>query len=464
MKNQKSFVGIMLLSSLFYGCSNHKIEKTTELNEIKLATSPYRVSLSVLGQIDEQLGDANNSSSKSKLDPCIAKIRTGMCTLTQTPNLAKVYKLDKSENLIKNLNDEVTNDANISDSLINKVAIIFGKTPTATRKYNKKTKKHYTESKIDQKVLNKLREDLISEIGSNNFKLNSKTRFFRVSSIKNSSADATIQNVNLENVVKTALANVGKNIEVVHGGNSLGKEYLISGSITGFDKVFGHRSGQRANAYGGQGKGEFDIGMNNSDEDEKIEITLDLFISKQTDANATLKILSKVTSSNTLTLKKNSTNNGFSLSIMGMGVNFTDNISVSDPLGYGTRLLVEKSLVELLAKMNDLDPRAFEVKKSDFQDFSWNEHLDEIYKINDTDDEKTKNTKKAKHDKIKKAFLSQLNSENQQKVLEICGYSNNDNYNISNLRKLMDIVPENLINKKSKLEASYNQGVKNVSK
>jgi len=483
MKNKESVVIIMLLSSLFYGCSNHKVEVRTESDEVKMATSPYRVSLSVLGKIDEKLGNKNNYSSTGSLKVCLKELDKGQCSFEKNKNLNKIY--ENNPKLINSLSDELKKDGNISESSMNKIANTIGIKGTETKKYNKKTKKHYFETKIDQKVLNKLRKDLIEELDGNKFTIYSPIRAFRVSSIKNSSADTTIQNINLENVVKTALANVGKNVQVIHG-NSMGKEYLVSGSITGFDKVFSKRSGQRANAYGGGGRGEFDIGMNNSDDDERVEITLDLFISKQTDANATLKVIPKVTSSNTLTLTKNSNSNGYSFSIMGMGVNFTDSTTVSDPLGYGTRLLVEKSLVELLAKLDNLDPSAFEIEKdkesgkiivakeNNFIDFLWDEHLNEIY-------DGSMENKKEEYHKIVLACLHDLKEKEKRDVLKESGYDdreikiivNNfqheslDPYTYRNsvyLKNLIKKVPQKVIANKLDLNLKLNQGDKNASK
>jgi len=479
VKNKGSFVTIMLLSSLFYGCSSiHKVE--TESDEVKMATSPYRISLSVLGKIDEKLGNKNNYSSTGNLKTCLKNLDKGECSFEKNKNLNKIYESNNS--LISKLHDEFTKDGNISESLMNEVANTIGMKGTKTTQHNKKTKKHYTETKIDKKVLNKLREDLIKELDGNKFTIYSPIRAIRVSSIKNSSADTTIQNINLENVVKTALANVGKNVQVIQG-NSMGKEYLISGSITGYDKVFSHRNGQRANAYGGQGRGEFDIGMNNSDDDEKVEITLDLFISKQTDANATLKVIPRVTSSNTLTLTKNSNSNGYSFSIMGMGVSFSDSTTISDPLGYGTRLLVEKSLVELLAKLNNLDPSAFEVEKdkngtvvvakNNFTDFLWDEHLNEVY------DSRMENKKEEYH-KIVLAYLHDLKETEKVDVLRKSGYEDweieiitsnfskdkiLDSYTYKNsvyLKNLIKKVPQILI--ENKLNLNQKQGVANASK
>jgi hypothetical protein len=465
MENKKSVVTIMLLSSLFYGCSS-KIEPRTGSNEVKMATSPYRISLSVLGKIDEKLATKDNSNSNGNIHQCIAALNKAenLCDLKKTALMAKIYK-SNDKKLFLDLVDEYKNDGNISDSLMNRVSEVTGKKTVETKTYDKKTKKSYSKNEIDKKSLNNTREKIVRELSSSDFSINSLTRFFRVSGIKNTSADASIQNINLENIVKTALANTGENIQVIDG-TLADKEYLISGSITGYDKVFSKRGGPKVNAYGGQGNGEFDIGMKDNNDDEKTEITLDLFVSKRVNKNASTKIVPKITSSNTLILQKTTNGKGFNLTIMGVGVSFQETVTFTDPLAYGTRLLVEKSLVELIAKMNDLNPNAFEIRQTDSRNFLWNEHLNKIYAImpNENDIE-TINKKKAEHNKIKNVFLSQLSIKQQQQILYKCGYSNKLNeYSVESLYCIMDKIPQGLIQWRMKQDNSYYEGTTNASK
>lgn len=189
----------------------------------------------------------------------------------------------------------------------------------------------------------------------------SPVRYFSVGTIANKTADPKLQGLELSNYVKTALANVGDDYKVLDSDNrnlNSGISYHIAGAITGFETTYKKGDSQRISAYGGQGQGEFDANANSRSGEEYTEITLDLFVSKNIGAGWT--IVPKVTSSTKLVLQKNNATGGFSLSILGTGFSFSQDVEAGNNLAYATRLLVEKSLVELLAKLNDLPYAGFE--------------------------------------------------------------------------------------------------------
>jgi len=188
------------------------------------------------------------------------------------------------------------------------------------------------------------------------------------------------------------LANVGDNYQVLHevkdNENVVSPaQYKISGSITGYDSLQSKSNDKSGDAYGGKGLGQFGLEASNRDSQDTTELTLDLFISKKEARNGPWKIVGKITSSNKLILTKDTKENRYGIRILGIGVNFGENVVTEDGLGYASRLLVEKSLVELLSKLDDLDYQAFEptIGKSELlQDASWNNHLSKIYKDENT--------------------------------------------------------------------------------
>ncbi|MFZ2969503.1 MAG: hypothetical protein WA080_10670 [Sulfuricurvum sp.] len=193
------------------------------------------------------------------------------------------------------------------------------------------------------------------------FTVYSPVRYFSVATITNKSADPKLQGLDLSNYVKTALANVGEDYKVLDADNrnqNLPTSYHIAGAITGFETTYKKGDNKRISAYGGQGRGEFDVNADSRNGEEYTEITLDLFISKNKGDG--WRILPKTTSSTKLILQKNNATGGFSLSILGTGFSFSQDVEAGNNLAYATRLLVEKSLVELLTKLDDLPYAGFE--------------------------------------------------------------------------------------------------------
>jgi len=220
------------------------------------------------------------------------------------------------------------------------------------------------------------------------FTVCSPVRYFSVGAITNKTADSKLQGLELSNYVKTALANVGDDYRVLDSDSrdqNLDISYHIAGAITGFETTYKKGDSKRISAYGGQSHGEFDANADNRNGEEYTEITLDLFVSKN-DEGTGWRIVPKVTSSTKLILQKNEATGGFSLSILGTGFSFSQNIEAGNNLAYATRLLVEKSLVELLAKLDDLPYAGFEpdggLKEKDHVSFMYKKGAnDKPYRI-----------------------------------------------------------------------------------
>ncbi|CAA6806975.1 MAG: Unknown protein [uncultured Sulfurovum sp.] len=180
----------------------------------------------------------------------------------------------------------------------------------------------------------------------------SPKRYFSIDLIQNKTASIRLQTLEVSNFFKTALNNIGKNYKLVEQANNQLGDYRIVGAITGYDVIY--RDGKTVNftAYGGNGRGEYDSDQEQQSHIEYAEITLDLLISRYYPQGRWMYI-PNVTASNKLILKKDESSGGFSVSIMGAGVSFRKSLSTGNHLHYATRILAEKSLLEILSKLDD---------------------------------------------------------------------------------------------------------------
>lgn len=180
----------------------------------------------------------------------------------------------------------------------------------------------------------------------------SPKRYFSIDLIENKTASIRLQTLEVSNFFKTALNNIGKNYKLVEQANSQIGDYRVVGAITGYDVIY--RDGKTANftAYGGNGRGEYDSDKEHQSHVEYAEITLDLLISRYYPQGRWMYV-PNVTASNKLILKKDESSGGFSISIMGAGVSYRKSLSTGNHLHYATRLLAEKSLLEILSKLDD---------------------------------------------------------------------------------------------------------------
>ncbi|CAA6824558.1 MAG: Unknown protein, partial [uncultured Sulfurovum sp.] len=180
----------------------------------------------------------------------------------------------------------------------------------------------------------------------------SPKRYFSIDLIENKTASIRLQTLEVSNFFKTALNNIGKNYRLVEQANSQIGDYRVVGAITGYDVIY--RDGKTMNftAYGGNGRGEYDSDKEQQSHVEYAEITLDLLISRYYPQGRWMYV-PNVTASNKLILKKDESSGGFSISIMGAGVSFRKSLSTGNHLHYATRLLAEKSLLEVLSKLDD---------------------------------------------------------------------------------------------------------------
>lgn len=180
----------------------------------------------------------------------------------------------------------------------------------------------------------------------------SPKRYFSIDLIENKTASIRLQTLEISNFFKTALNNIGKNYKLVEQASSQIGDYRIVGGITGYDVIY--RDGKTINmtAYGGNGRGEYDSDHEQQNHIEYAEITLDLLVSRYYPQGRWMYV-PNVTTSNKLILKKDEKSGGFSVSILGAGVSFRKSLNVGNHLHYATRLLAEKSLLELLSKLDD---------------------------------------------------------------------------------------------------------------
>jgi hypothetical protein len=464
VKNRKSIV-IIAISSLFYGCAGSAIEiEKSQSKNINKSETPYRMSLEVLGDIQKNSKSYGNSFTMVDAVQCFnADEKKGIKCDLKDSELLKI----KNPNIIAEIG-KLSNGAVISEDLLKLIA-------KDINYKNLKSKKN------SEKDLSQLKDSFSQKIYANK----GLTRYFRIDEIKNSSSNTKIDTIDLQNLIKTALANVD-NYQVVNDAendNQVGSnvQYKISGSITGYDNVNSKGNDQRADAYGGKGLGEFGLEASNRDSIEHTEMSLDLFVSKRNSNDEAWKIVKRVTSSNKLILEKNTKDNSYGIRIFGIGVNFGENVVTEDGIGYATRLLVEKSLVELLAKLDDLDYTAFEPLKyckvevngvnNQKEDWSCNEvegftpelfkgkefylsEGDNKIKLVDSKECKSKcDIKDSSWEWYLKSYYKTANVKEKQKVfLESIRKSSEVNNDYLTLRSIMKVVPRYLIEKRKASE------------
>jgi len=181
----------------------------------------------------------------------------------------------------------------------------------------------------------------------------SPVRYFFVDNIENKTASTKLNTLEISNFFKTALNNIGSDYKLIENSSNQHGDYKILGAITGYDIIYTDDTTINGKSYGGKGQGEFDTDADYQKNIEYAEITLDLLVSKYYISYNRWMFIPNVTASNKLILKKDEKNGGFSLSILGAGFSYNKNLSIGNHLHYATRLLAEKSLLEILAKLDD---------------------------------------------------------------------------------------------------------------
>lgn len=125
------------------------------------------------------------------------------------------------------------------------------------------------------------------------------------------------------------------------------KLYIVKGAITEYDVLESSNAGVNTALHFGKGKGEADADASASDDNQVAKITLDFNIVN----NATDAFVSKVRTSNSIKVIKQSASNDFGFSILGSGFGLNASASKEQGKHAAIRLLVDLSMIELIGKL-----------------------------------------------------------------------------------------------------------------
>ena len=185
---------------------------------------------------------------------------------------------------------------------------------------------------------------------------------------------------NIDTLVKNSINNISGNYVLVDSENIRNNEYRIEGAITGFDTPYERSNSMSENLYGGKGRGEFDIGGGNSDGMVLADLSIDFIMKKYNKNLESWEYVKNVSTSKKIKLLKTSKGYAFSFGVMGGGISLSESVSRTNGLAFITRALVERSILELLGKLDDLPYWSFLPNASKNVDENWNQLLVEHYR------------------------------------------------------------------------------------
>ncbi len=223
---------------------------------------------------------------------------------------------------------------------------------------------------------------------NNNSQVLTSKRFFLVNQIQNKTKNKELPD-DIRYFITSALNNLNKDYAVVStisGGDfndNQGTEkgsYRIIGGITGYDNLYTKSKSKYIDIYGGKGKGETDASFDNTNDKEVTEITLDLALESFDSVKRLWTYVPFRSVSNTIYIVKDKKSGGVNISVTGLSFNFSETVNFGEGLHYALRLLSEKSLLDLLGKMDDIPYWSFYPTK--YLKQYTNECIAKIKKIN----------------------------------------------------------------------------------
>jgi len=177
---------------------------------------------------------------------------------------------------------------------------------------------------------------------------------------------------NISNKYKLIGRNKTKDVDEEEASDG---DYRIEGAITTYDVTYDSSSSSSGNVYGGKGKGEFTGDLSNNNGIKVADIGLDLLVKKF--SNGKWNYLTNVSTSKSIKLVNKSEGDSYAMSIMGLGFSFNDSLSKSTGVNGAMKAIVDFSVLELLAKIDDLPYWAF--AKYNFEDEEWRESIEQKY-------------------------------------------------------------------------------------
>ena len=382
MKNKKiitiSLVSILLLS---VGCSQHNVKLENDTREaeakiIKDSSSIYRTRLQSLKNFKRKIDMPfiiskweDGSCMESKYQKGYNKDKKVICVETKEKRAVPVENSCEDGNGLKKAQEIIEFTENNQN-----VKMVYSCINT-----NKKDTKEVTVHAISKDV-----------------------RYISVGSIVNKSGKESLP-TNLDLIVKNTINTIGENYVLIEATNHPKKgEYRIEGAITGFDlssNKNGNAGGQVYQTGGARGN----LQVNSNDNVNIKNLSMDFIIKKYDSELKRWKYVRNVSTSKQIKRIEKQQGNTFTIGLLGGGVSFGNMISTSSGISNVSRVLIENSMVELLAKLDDLPYWSFLPNYNNHytdEEANWKDKLEYQY------DKKIK--KKSRSGYYSETFVEQL--------------------------------------------------------
>lgn len=201
-------------------------------------------------------------------------------------------------------------------------------------------------------------------------------RYISVAPITNKSGKKALPK-NLDLVVQNAINTIGENYVLINLTRTpRHNEYRLEGAIVGFDTLYNRSNTVDGSMYEPEGKKinlASDFGSNTAIK----ELTIDFILKKYDNSLKIWKYVKDVSTSKKITLMDNKDKKKFTFGLVGGGITLGRITTKSPSFSAVSRILIENSIVELLAKLDYLPYKNFlpippiEQNKKDF----WKEKM-----------------------------------------------------------------------------------------
>ena len=212
-------------------------------------------------------------------------------------------------------------------------------------------------------------------------------RYISVSPITNQSGKKNLP-TNFDLMIKNTINTIGQNYTLIEATKTpKGGEYRIEGAITGLDSILNVNDNLGGQLYQTGGAKANLVGGKNNNIDVK-SLSMDFIVKKYNSILKRWEYIPNISTSNQILVSKSKTDNTFRFALLGAGIQAGTIISKSNGLSHVSRALMESSLIELLAKLDDLPYWSFlpnRWKHYTFPEENWKNKLLENYKENLSD-------------------------------------------------------------------------------
>ena len=330
MKHKKIItMGLFSVLVLNMGCSQkstkleEEMKKSAQELRVKESMSKYRQRLHLLGRFKQKV-PMPNIDNNGLVD--------GKCS-DEDKNTDRKQCFDK--NITLTIKHNSCEDLNGSIKQKTKITSIEGNNTIITT-YTCINKSQDTEKKIIPKHI--IYEDI---------------RYISVANIVNKSGKKDLPE-NLDIIVKNTINTISNNYKLIDIGNEpKANEYRIEGAITGFDNRYSRTNSINGNAYRTQGK-EYNLESEHEQGNTLVELSMDFIIKKYNAKYKRWEYIPNVSTSKKIFLLKTDKGFSFTFGLLGGGLSLGNSINESMGISMVTRALIENSMVELLARLDDL--------------------------------------------------------------------------------------------------------------